>query len=302
MQIEANGIRLEVEDSGGDGPVVLLLMGLGGQLIHWPAAFVQGLVDAGWRVLRLDNRDAGLSTHFTNRGAPPIPWVAAQAWLGRQPRVPYTLADMARDALGVLDALGVARAHVVGLSMGAMIAQRLALLAPARVRSLSSISGCSGARGLMKPQASVLRVAAGKPRAGDDAALAQYYLGFLRAISSHRFAPSDAELREVLARTALRHSPRGDATTRQLAAILADGRRAAELARIRCPTLVVHGADDPWVPPACAHDTARRIPGARLALIPDMAHDLAPVGHPEIVRRVLDVLLPFLQSASTPSS
>ena len=79
MQIEANGIRLEVEDSGGDGPVVLLLMGLGGQLIHWPAAFVQGLVDAGWRVLRLDNRDAGLSTHFTNRGAPPIPWVAAQA-------------------------------------------------------------------------------------------------------------------------------------------------------------------------------------------------------------------------------
>ena len=148
----------------------------------------------------------------------------------------------------------------------------------------------------------MLRVAAGKPRAGDDAALAQYYLGFLRAISSHRFAPSDAELREVLARTALRHSPRGDATTRQLAAILADGRRAAELARIRCPTLVVHGADDPWVPPACAHDTARRIPGARLALIPDMAHDLAPVGHPEIVRRVLDVLLPFLQSASTPSS
>ena len=159
MQIEANGIRIEVEDSGGDGPVVMLLMGLGGQLIHWPAAFVQALVDAGWRVLRLDNRDAGLSSHFSAHGVPAIPWVAAQAWLGRRPRVPYTLADMARDALGVLDALGVARAHVVGLSMGAMIAQRLALLAPARLWSLTCISGCSGARGLMKPQASVLRVA-----------------------------------------------------------------------------------------------------------------------------------------------
>ncbi|HNL42471.1 MAG TPA: alpha/beta fold hydrolase, partial [Ottowia sp.] len=207
MQIEANGIRIEVEDSGGDGPVVMLLMGLGGQLIHWPAAFVQALVDAGWRVLRLDNRDAGLSSHFSAHGVPAIPWVAAQAWLGRRPRVPYTLADMARDALGVLDALGVARAHVVGLSMGAMIAQRLALLAPARLWSLTCISGCSGARGLMKPQASVLRVAAGKPRAGDDAALAAYYLNFLRAIASPRYPPSDAELRDVLARTARRHAP-----------------------------------------------------------------------------------------------
>ena len=297
MQIEANGIRIEVEDSGGDGPVVMLLMGLGGQLIHWPAAFVQALVDAGWRVLRLDNRDAGLSSHFSAHGVPAIPWVAAQAWLGRRPRVPYTLGDMARDALGVLDALGVARAHVVGLSMGAMIAQRLALLAPARLWSLTCISGCSGARGLMKPQASVLRVAAGKPRAGDDAALAAYYLNFLRAIASPRYPPSDAELRDVLARTARRHAPHSDATTRQLAANLADGGRAGQLARIRCPTLVVHGADDPWVPPACAHDTARRIAGAQPALIPDMAHDLAPAGHPEIVRRVLAVLLPFLPSA-----
>ena len=302
MQIEANGIRLEVEDSGGDGPVVLLLMGLGGQLIHWPAAFVQGLVDAGWRVLRLDNRDAGLSTHFTNRGAPPIPWVAAQAWLGRQPRVPYTLADMARDALGVLDALGIERAHVVGLSMGAMIAQRVALLAPDRVLSLTSIMGSSGARGLLKPKRAVLRVAAGKPRTGSDAALAQYYLRFLKAIASPAFPPSDEQLHAMFRLTNQRSAPQTEATYRQLAAILADGERAGLLARITVPTLVVHGADDPWVPPACGRDTAARIAGARLALIPDMGHDLVPVGHPEIVRRVLGVLLPFLPSAAKPSA
>ena len=300
MNIEANGIRIEVEDSGGAGQPLLLVMGLGGQLIHWPAELVQGLVDAGYRVIRFDNRDAGLSTHFTAQGTPSIPWVATQAWLGRRPRVPYTLSDMAGDALGVLDALGVEQAHVVGLSMGAMIAQRMALLAPARVLSLSSVMGSSGARGLMKPQPAVLRVAATKPRAGDDAALAQYYVRFLQAISSRSLPPTAADLHEVFRRTAARHSPRTDATNRQLAAVLADGARAGQLAGIRCPTLVLHGADDPWVPPACGRDTARRIPGAQLAIIPDMAHDLAPAGHPEIVRRVLAVLLPFLQSVHLP--
>ena len=297
MKIEANGVHLEVEDSGGAGVPLLLVMGLGGQLIHWPAGFVQALVEAGFRVIRFDNRDAGLSTHCSARGTPSIPWVAAQAWLGRRPRVPYTLSDMAQDALGVLDALGIARAHVVGLSMGAMIAQRVALLAPQRVRGLVSIMGSSGARGVLKPRADVLRVAASKGRARDDAALTQYYLRFFKAIASPTYPPSDAALQAALRRTAERHSPRTDATYRQLAAILADGGRAALLGRIGCPTLVMHGAADPWVPPQCGHDTARRIPGAQLAIIPDMAHDLVPAGHPEIVRRVLAVLLPFLQSA-----
>lgn len=298
MKIEANGIAIEVEDSGGPGEPVLLVMGLGGQLIHWPAGFVQGLVEGGFRVIRFDNRDAGLSTHFSAHGTPRMAWIATQAWLGRRPRVPYTLSDMARDALGVLDALGIARAHVVGLSMGAMIAQRLALLAPDRVLSLGSVMGSSGARGLMKPAPAVLRVAAGRGRARGDAALAQYYVRFFKAISSPAFAPAEAQLIDIFQRTAQRHSPRTDATYRQLAAILADGERAALLPRIQRPTLVVHGAEDPWVPPACGRDTARRIPGARLAIIPDMAHDLVPVGHPELVRRVLAVLLPFLQSHS----
>lgn len=296
MKIEVNGLRIEVEDSGGTGTPLLLLMGLGGQLTHWPADLVQSLADAGHRVIRMDNRDAGLSTHLREQGTPTIPWVALQARLGLRPRVPYRLADMAGDALGVLDALGVARAHIVGISMGAMIAQRLVLAAPGRVLSLSSIMGSSGARGLLKPRPEVMRVGMGRTRARDDAALQAYYVRFLKAISSQALPPTDAQLQAVFDATAARHRPSTAATLRQLAAILADTGRAAQLAQIRCPTLVLHGADDPLVPLAGGQDTARRIPGARLEVVPDMAHDLAPAPHPEILRRALAHLLPFLQS------
>lgn len=300
MKIQANGISLEVEDSGGSGEPVLLIMGLGGQLIHWPAALVQALVDAGYRVLRFDNRDSGLSTHQVGDPAPSIPWVAAQAWLGLDARVPYTLSDMAADALGVLDALGVRCAHVVGMSMGAMIGQRLTLAAPERVCTLTSIMGSSGARGLMKPSAEVLKAAASKPRGHSDLqALASYYHRFFTAISSPTFAPPEAALREAFELTLRRHPPDMAATCRQLAAILTDGERAEMLARIHCPTQVIHGAEDPLLPVGCGEDTARRIPGARLHIIPDMAHDLAPSPHPEILRRVLSVLLPFLAEHSS---
>ena len=296
MKIEANGLQIEVEDTGGSGTPVLLVMGLGGQLIHWPAALVQSLVGAGYRVIRFDNRDSGLSTHFAQHGTPAIPWIALRAWLGAQPRAPYALADMAADALGVLDALGVQRAHIVGLSMGAMIAQRVALAAPQRVISLSSVMGSSRARGLSRPQGHVLRLFMARPGAKDEAALMAFYTRFLRAISSQRFAPTDESLQAVFRATAARHPPNTAATMRQLAAILTDTGRAEQLAHIRTPTLVLHGADDPLVPLDGAQDTARRIPGARLAVVPDMAHDLAPAPHPEILRRALAHLLPFLQS------
>ena len=301
QQVEANGVRIQVEDSGGDGEPLMLIMGLGGQLIHWPPDFVDALVQGGHRVIRIDNRDAGLSQHLPELGVPNIALAGLQRALGAAVRPPYRLQDMAQDALGVLDALAIPRAHVVGLSMGGMIAQRMAIAAPERCATLTSIMSSSGARGLPNLQAKVLRVMLAKPRGHDTEAVVRYYLDFFRAVGSPAYPVPEPAMRELILQTIARsYDPAGN--LRQLAAILADGRRAAELARIRCPTLVVHGADDPWVPPACAHDTARRIPGARLALIPDMAHDLAPVGHPEIVRRVLDVLLPFLQSASTPSS
>ncbi len=295
MKLYVNGITIEAEDSGGPGEPVLLIMGLNGQLIHWPDSLLQGLVGAGYRVLRFDNRDVGLSTHFSDKPAPNIPWLATKAWMGLRPSVPYTLTDMAGDALGVLDALGVQGAHVVGLSMGAMIAQRVALAAPERVRSLTCIMGSSGARGLMKPKAAVWRAATTKPRGqADAAALEAYYLQFFRAISSPTLPPPQEELRKALERTLRRSGLDPAGTYRQLAAILADDGRAPLLSRIASPTLVMHGAEDPLLPLACGEDTARRIPDARLEIIADMGHDLVPAAHPEIVRRVLAVLQPFL--------
>ena len=152
MKLTANKLQIEVEDSGGDGPVVLLIMGLGMQLIAWSPAFVQALVDAGFRVLRHDNRDIGLSQGFDDHATPNLLWQGLRQRVGLPVRAPYSVQDMANDALGVLDALGIARAHVVGASMGGMIAQRLAAGAPQRAASLVSIMSSSGARGLPGPR------------------------------------------------------------------------------------------------------------------------------------------------------
>jgi pimeloyl-ACP methyl ester carboxylesterase len=167
MKIKANGIQIEVEDTGADGsqndrPVVLLIMGLGMQLIAWPPALVQGLVDAGFRVIRHDNSDIGLSQHFDHLGVPNLVWATLQHRLGLSPKAPFTLSDMAADAVGVLDALKIERAHIVGVSMGGMIAQRVAIAAPKRVLSLTSIMSSSGARGLprAKPQSQLGKASA----------------------------------------------------------------------------------------------------------------------------------------------
>ena len=168
MKIKANGIQIEVEDTGADGsqndrPVVLLIMGLGMQLIAWPPALVQGLVDAGFRVIRHDNRDIGLSQHFDHLGVPNLVWATLQHRLGLSPKAPFTLSDMAADAVGVLDALKIERAHIVGVSMGGMIAQRVAIAAPKRVLSLTSILSSSGARGLPRAKPQVLKALLSKP-------------------------------------------------------------------------------------------------------------------------------------------
>ena len=158
MKIIANGINIEVEDtgaglnaSGTERPVVVLIMGLAMQLVAWPAPFVQALVDAGYRVIRFDNRDIGLSQHFDAAGTSNLLWAGLKMRLGIAVKSAYSLSDMALDTLGVMDALNVQRAHIVGVSMGGMIAQRVALAAPARVASLTSIMSTSGARSL--PQA-----------------------------------------------------------------------------------------------------------------------------------------------------
>ena len=300
MKIRANGIDIEVEDSGAafdaqgrPRPVVLLIMGLGMQLIAWPPEMVQGLVDTGYRVVRFDNRDAGLSQHFEALGKPKVLWAGLKYRLGWRIRPPYSLLDMAHDALGVLDALQIDTAHVVGASMGGMIAQRLTLLAPARVLSLTSVMSSSGARGLPGPAPEVSRVLMRRPAGkGLDAAI-DHSVRVFKAIGSPGFPMSDADWRDLVG-AAARRSLYPVGILRQMVAVLADRTRADELAGIKAPTLVLHGRADPLVPFTCAEDTARRIPGARLAGIDGMGHDLPP----GVVERLLALLIPHLDAAN----
>ncbi|MCX7258439.1 MAG: alpha/beta fold hydrolase [Polaromonas sp.] len=300
MKIKANGLVLEVEDSGAGldaqgrpRPAVLLIMGLGMQLIAWPPELVQGLVDAGYRVVRFDNRDAGLSQHFDALGTPSLLWASLKYRLNWRIKPPYSLQDMAADALGVLDALQIERAHVVGASMGGMIAQRLALLAPQRVLSLSSLMSSSGARGLPGPRPEVARAMLKRPASNSIDAAIDYAVGVLKSVTGPGFPVSDAALRER-ARAAVSRSFYPDGVVRQMVAVMADGARADALAQVAVPTLVLHGKDDPLVPFACGEDTARRIPGARLIGIDGMGHDL-PSG---VVALLLPALMPHLSAAA----
>jgi pimeloyl-ACP methyl ester carboxylesterase len=297
MKVKANGIAIEVEDTGADGsqagrPVVLLIMGLGMQLVAWPPAFVQALVDSGFRVVRFDNRDIGLSQHLDHLGVPNLVWESFKHRVGLQVNAPYTVHDMAADATGVLDALGIEAAHIVGVSMGGMVAQRVALAAPHRVRSLASIMSSSGARYLPGPKPQVLRAMLSRPDGHSEEAIVKHYVKLFRVIGSPGYPLDEAALRErILAGTRRSFHPAG--TLRQMTAIAADTRRADELPRVKARTLVLHGKDDPLVPMACGHDTARRIPGAGFVTIPGMGHDLPP----GVVERLLEPLVPHLKAA-----
>ncbi len=292
MKLIANNIQIEVEDSGGDGPVVLLIMGLGMQLIAWPPAFVQALVDAGYRVVRHDNRDIGLSQGFDERATPNLLWQGLRQRAGLPVRSPYTVQDMADDALGVLDALGVERAHVVGASMGGMIAQRLAAGAPQRVASLVSIMSSSGARGLPGARRDVAAALMRRPAGRTEAALVAHSLGLVRLIASPAYPHDEQALAERIAR-GLRRAYRPAGVLRQMLAIGADSTRPALLGRIACPTLVLHGEADPLVPIACGRDTAQRIPGAQFVAIPGMGHDFPP----GVIEILVGHIVPFLQAA-----
>ncbi len=288
MNIIVSKIKFEVEDTGGSGAPVLLIMGLGMQLTAWPPAMVQGLVDAGYRVIRLDNRDIGLSQHFDHLRTPNLLLTAIKHRLGMAITPPYSLHDMALDAIGVLDALGIARAHIVGASMGAMIAQRVALAAPDRSLSLTSIMSTSGARGLPQAKPPVMRALMSRPKGSDTEALIAHAIRLFTLIGSPAFPYAPEHMRErVAASLARSYHPAG--TLRQMVAIAADATRADLLPSLRCPTLVLHGRADPLVPFACGEDTARRIPGAQLVGIDGMGHDLAP----GVVNAVLPPMLSF---------
>jgi pimeloyl-ACP methyl ester carboxylesterase len=290
-QIDANGIKLEYEVSGDPAaPPVLLIMGLGAQLTRWPEPFHRALSDAGFRVIRYDNRDVGRSTRMAQLGLPSLPAAALRAALGLPVRAPYDLGALTADAVGLLDALGIRTAHVVGASMGGMIAQMLAAHHAGRVRTLVSIMSSSGHRRLPGPSLG-LRLALIRrrdPHAGReqiiDAGVALY-----RRIASPGYPPDDQQLREQVAGDLDRgYYPPG--VGRQLLAILASGSRAPILGQITAPTLIQHGADDPLIPVAAAHDLHRRIRGARLEIFPGMGHDLPHALVPAMTGQIIDHL------------
>lgn len=285
--IKVNGIELYYEASGPAGaPAILLIMGLATQMIAWPTPMIEGLVKAGYRVIAYDNRDIGRSTHLHGAPSPSPLLVLATQRFGLKPAVAYTLTDMARDAVGLLDALGIDRAHIVGASMGGMIAQIVAADHPARVRSLTSIMSTSGAAGLPGPAPELRRrLIARRPASATRAQVITSGAATLAMISF----PDPARASDAFETMAGRAYDRGynpAGARRQLLAILADGSRVARLKRIAAPTLVIHGAADRLVPKAGSIDIARHIPGARLEIIDAMAHDLPPSQIVHIVERI----------------
>jgi pimeloyl-ACP methyl ester carboxylesterase len=281
-RVRANGIELEYDACGeAKGRPLLLIMGLGGQSILWDEGFCEALAARGHYVVRYDNRDVGLSTKFEAGGLPNVLELMQQSAAGAKLSVPYTLDDMADDAAGLLDALGLASAHVCGASMGGMIAQTLAVRHPQRVRSLTSIMSSTGNPSLPPAQPEAMAVLTQPPpsdRAGSlDAAVHTW-----RTIGSPGFPFDEAKIRARAGRLYDRSFyPQG--TARQLAAILAHGSRVEKLRSVKAPTLVIHGAADPLVPLAAGEDTARSIPGAELLVIEGMGHDLPEGAWPQLV-------------------
>ncbi len=274
MRVPSNGLEIEVDDQGPTGgEPLLLIMGLGMQLIAWPDLLVRDLVARGFRVLRLDNRDAGLSTQFDHLGVPNIAMAALRYTMHLPVQAPYALADMAADVVGVLDALGLPRVHVCGASMGGMVAQHLAARHPARVKSLTLMMTTTGARHLPQAKPQVRWAMLKRPASREEAAIVAHLTRIVSLIGSPAYPTPPDALRERLT-TAVRRAWRPAGTVRQLAAIVADGDRSPMVRGIAQPTHVIHGADDPLVPVASGHDLAKLIPGATLDVVPGMGHDL----------------------------
>jgi pimeloyl-ACP methyl ester carboxylesterase len=292
-QITANGITLEYDEHGDpDAPPMLLVMGLGAQMTLWPMELVEALVARGFRVIRYDNRDIGLSHKFEGAKAPGMVRLLLLSRFGVKPRVPYTLADMAGDGIGLLDALGIDKAHIVGASMGGMIAQHMAFSHPERVLSLTSIMSTTGNRKLPAGSREAISVLTRRPESTDEDTLVEHGLRVARAIGSPGYRQDEERVRERT-RGLIRRSFYPAGLPRQFAAIVADGDRRERLRSVTAPTLVIHGEADPLVPLPGGQDTAKAIAGARLKTVPGMGHDL-PL---ELVEEIADAIADHARAA-----
>jgi len=282
----SNGLSLTYQIEGPDnGTPLLLVMGLGGQLTLWPDPLCAALAEQGFRVIRFDNRDVGLSQKMTEFGTPDLGTALRSLMAGQRPTPPYGLMDMARDAIGLLDGLGLRRAHVVGMSMGGMIGQLLAAHWPERVTSLVSIMSTSGDPSLppAKPEAAAAMLSKPVSTARQD--IIDFSIKLWQTIGSPGFMPDSVYLGRMAARQIDRdYDPVGIA--RQYMAILGAEPRTALLRTLRIPTLVIHGTDDPLIPIAAGRHVASLIPNAVLQEVPGMGHDLAPGLWPILVHAI----------------
>ena len=282
-------LHIEYESLGDPAhPAIVLIMGLGMQLTAWPDSFCRALVERGYRVVRFDNRDCGLSDRTPGKKRANLMLAMAASALGLPVRTPYTLDDMAGDVTGLMDRLGIAQAHIVGASMGGMIAQVLTAKFPQRVLSLTSIMSSSGNRRVSKPTKPARKVLLSRPADPKDTeSVIDYMVQMFGVIGSPAYPATPDELRDRLGRSIRRaYTPAG--TARQLLAIIASGDRRKLLRTITAPTLVIHGAADPLVPLAAGRDTAQNIPGAELLVIEGMGHDFPEALMPRLAQAIAD--------------
>ena len=279
---QSNGIEIAYETFGdASNPVLLLVMGLGCQLLLWDTEFCELLAERGFHVIRFDNRDVGLSSKIEGGPVPDIMAVLA----GDTSSASYTLDDMAADAVGLLDALGIDGAHLVGASMGGMIAQQVAALYPERALSLVSIMSTTGNGEVGQPLPTALTALIG-PSPGDRDAYAEFAVHAFGTIGSPGYPREDDDVRRRALESYDRcHYPIG--FLRQLLGIMASGDRSERLAGIRVPTLVIHGEADPLITVSGGEATAEAIPGARLWKIPGMGHDLPRELWPDLVDAIV---------------
>ena len=285
-RVTANGIQIEYETFGNlSGRPLLLIIGLGGQLIFWDDVLCRDLAARGHYVIRFDNRDAGFSTKFDEAGIPDLVETFGKIMRGQKISTPYTLDDMADDTAGLLDALGIKKAHICGMSMGGMIAQTMAIRHPSRFLSLISIYSSTGNPDLPQPKPEVMEVLIAAPP-NEREGFVEHMVGVFKTIAGSGFPVDEEWTRKIMAEGYDRcFCPQGMA--RQLVAILAHGNRKPALASVKVPTLVIHGTADPLVPVEGGKDTAKAIPGARLMLIEGMGHDLPHGGAwPRIVEAI----------------
>ncbi len=288
-RVHANGIDIEYESFGREGdPTILLIMGFAAQMTMWQQALCEQLAAKGFRVIRFDNRDIGLSTHLSHLPAPNPGEVMAKRMSGQPVEVPYQLDDMAADAAALLKALGIKSAHIVGASMGGMIAQLVAINHPDVTKSLLSIMSTTGRSDLPPAKPEAMAALITPPASDGRADRIAAGLNVVKTLGSPGYPGTEEELLASVSAAIDRAPYDPDGIARQMGAIVAAMPRNEALKTLRCPAMVLHGADDPIIPVEAGKDTAASIPGCQLVIVPGMAHDFTNAILPVYLRHIGD--------------